>query len=306
GLGYVYHDLGKFSTAANYLLAAHEALPDPRETTYKLDWSILNGWPRERSRLYFLRALDEDPLRAPSYLGLGWIAYREGQPDLAVEYFLKAISLDPDLALNDRFRALMKKERFGWQVYNRVGWSYYHKGRWEPSREMFQLSIQQKPRQSEARKGLGYVLIRQGDRDAAADYLEECLELNSDPSPVQENAILGKDSVPFRQATSVRTKLAAIYVFQEKYEKALSLYQEELHRHPRRAAAHEGLGRLYMKMNRIPEARAAFTEALRLHPLNPRARRGLTAVKQKRATRLFRETTPLPAPRASASPPSGE
>ena len=47
-------------------------------------------------------------------MGLGWLHYKNKNPDLGVEYFLKAISLDPKFALTEEFRNLLKKERFGW------------------------------------------------------------------------------------------------------------------------------------------------------------------------------------------------
>ena len=60
-------------------------------------------------------------------MGLGWLIHRDGNSDLAIEYFLKAISLDPNFALTSEFKALLAKKRFGWQIYNKFGWAYYEK-----------------------------------------------------------------------------------------------------------------------------------------------------------------------------------
>ena len=40
-------------------------------------------------------------------MGLGWLNYKDMNEDLAIEYFLKAISLDPSFALTDEFFKLI-------------------------------------------------------------------------------------------------------------------------------------------------------------------------------------------------------
>jgi len=89
--------------------------------------SILMSWDVASAREYFLKTLVHYPLRSSLYMGLGWLNYRGKNPDLGIEYFLKAISLDPGFALTDEFKNLLAKERFGWLIYNKFGWAYYEK-----------------------------------------------------------------------------------------------------------------------------------------------------------------------------------
>ena len=91
--------------------------------------------------IYFEKILNEHPLLASPYMALGWIHYKNQNPDLAIEYFLKAISLDPDFALKPKFVELIAKERFGWQVYNSLGWTYFQNGKINKAMAMFKKSL---------------------------------------------------------------------------------------------------------------------------------------------------------------------
>ena len=113
--------------AANNLNFVVKSNPDQLNLAYKLDMSVLMSWDVASARKYFLKNLAHYPLRSSLYMGLGWLNYKSKNPDLGIEYFLKAISLDPGFALTDEFKNLLAKERFGWQIYNKFGWAYYEK-----------------------------------------------------------------------------------------------------------------------------------------------------------------------------------
>ena len=186
GLGLSLYALKNYRDAIPYLEMALKYDPENKNLAYKLDWSVLRSGSRESSRKYFEKILKEYPLRASPYMALGWIHYNSRNPDLAVEYFLKAISLDPDFALTPEFMELLKKERFGWQAYNFLGWTYYQKQLYDKAMQMFRISIKIQPNKSEARKGMGYVYFWQEKYDSAITMLEQCLALNPDPNPVFE------------------------------------------------------------------------------------------------------------------------
>jgi tetratricopeptide (TPR) repeat protein len=234
-------------------------------------------------------------------MGAGWIHYKNRKPDLAVEYFLKAISLDPDFALDADFIRMLKSQRFGWQVYNRLGWTYYHKGEHAKSMDMFQIALKEQPNKSEAKKGMGYNLYRLDKLNQARVFLDQCLAINPDPNPVLETM---QDS-PVEIETTVRTKLGRIHARLEDYNRAASLFQKELSLRPAQVDALDGLGWAFLKMNKLAEARAAFTSATRLSPLNASAQRGLTRAKQLIALQNTRKIKPLSISRLqSPSPPA--
>ena len=280
GLGLALYEAGKFRHAANALKTAFKAYPEELSLAYKLDMSILMSWNNEAAKKYFTDNLIYYPLRSSLYMGLGWINYRNKNPDLGIEYFLKAISLDPNFALTDEFRTLLANERFGWQVYNRFGWAYYQKQDYKNAFTMFQKSSMEMPNKSESLKGLGYTLGKTGKLAESAKYLNQVLALNVDPTPVKE-MISGNDTIaPYLMVTTARTTLGNI-ILADNPNRAIALFQSELNLRPNLAAAHDGLGWAYLQINHLTESRTAFMAALKNQPLNNRSHKGLKEVKQK-------------------------
>ena len=294
GVGLSYFNLEDYKTAAQYLKIFYAAHPENQEVAYKLDRSIQKSWPAREAMEYFERNLKDYPLRASIYMGMGWIHYGLKNPDLAVEYFVKSISLDPEFAMTLDFQDLLRQERFGWQVYNRFGWAYYHLGRHDRSIEMFNIALERQPNKSNARLGLAYNYYRLGDYKEATRYLQQVLALNPEPVPIVEK-IAGTSAIaPFEMETTARTKLGRAYLLQGNYPEAIALFTQELERTLDQADAQDGLAWAYLKLNRLTEARTAFMKSIRLEPLNNLSHKGLALVKQLIAAQKIRKRGALP------------
>jgi tetratricopeptide (TPR) repeat protein len=214
-------------------------------------------------------------------MGLGWLNHRDGNSDLAIEYFLKAISLDPNFALTSEFKALLAKKRFGWQVYNKFGWAYYEKHDYENAIIMFQNALKEQPNRSETRKGMGYTLNKIGKLSKSVKYLNQALELNNDPNVVKEIFSESSTISPYSATTTVRTTLGNILIKQGKPHEAIALFKDALELKPKLAAAHGGLGWAYLALNQFTQSRTAFKTALKIQPHNYLAYKGLREIKQK-------------------------
>ncbi len=293
GIGLSYFHLKNYRDALPYLRYAHDRNPEEGMENYELDWSVLRTWGDDRASQYFQREMQVDPLRASLYMGMGWIQFKNSKPDLAVEYFLKAISLDPDSAVSNEFFNLLSGQRFGWQVYNRLGWAYYHKRNFSRSLEMFRISLKERPDKSGAHTGIGYNLYQMGKYASAIKYLEQALLINPASAPVLETVLDERDNPSLKVRTTARTKLASAYYQSGNYLKAVRYYQKDLTFHPALADAHAGLGWAYLKLRRLTESRAAFTESLKLAPLKTQSHKGLTEVKQLLATQNIRVKNPV-------------
>jgi tetratricopeptide (TPR) repeat protein len=289
GLGLSLYAAGQFRQAANILKLIVKLDPD-QSLAYKLDMSVLMGWDATSARDYFLNNLVHYPLRSSLYMGLGWLNYKDKNQDLAIEYFLKAISLDPGFALTDEFKVLLANERFGWQVYNRFGWAYYERLDYKNAILMFKNSLREQPNKSESRKGMGYALNKIGKLSESANYLSQALELNNDPNPVIE-MISGDNTIaPYSTITTARTTLGNIFLKQGKPYEAIELFQEELKSRPNLAVAQDGLGWSYLKINKLTQSRTAFKNSIKNQPLNYLTHRGLKEVKQKIANNKLDRT----------------
>lgn len=292
GLGLALYKAGQFKQAANTLKSVVKLDPDQLDLAYKLDMSILMGWDAASAREYFSKNLIHHPLRSSLYMGLGWLNYRDKNPDLGIEYFLKAISLDPRFALTDEFKTLLTKERFGWQIYNKFGWAYYERHDYKDAIIMFQNALREQPNKSESRKGMGYALNKLGKLSEAAKYLNQALELNNDPNPVTE-MISGDNTIaPYSTITTARTTLGNILLKQGKPYEAIVLFQDELKFRPNLAVAHDGLGWSYLDLNQLTQSRIAFKAALKNEPLNYRTHKGLREVKQRKAAIKLSQSLP--------------
>ncbi len=292
GMGTAFFELEKYNDAVVYLKIAKTGHPDQRQIDYKLDWSLMHGWQANRARRYFERELQSDPLRASLYMGLGWTHYRLNDPDMAVELFLKAISLDPDAVLSDELLFFADNQRFGWQVYNKLGWAFFKERSYEKSIAMFEASLNKQPNKSEAQKGIGYNRFRLGQFELAIESLKQALAINPDSSGVTETVYNAKGEGLFGIQTTVRTKLARAHYQLKNYREAIRYYQDELRRQPQQPDAYDGLGWVYLQLHRLNESRAAFIRSLNLEPLNSHSNKGLSQVKQLLATQNIRIKRP--------------
>ena len=283
GLGMAYYHLGQFEKAAKNLIVADTLIPNHKEVIYKLDWSILRSWDTATAKEYFLAKVRRKPLRASVYMAIGWIEYQHGDPDLGVEYFLKAISLDPEIAASDDFKSILDKERFGWQVYNHIGWAYYHRNKFEDSIKMFNTALASQSRSSEAMKGLGYNFHKMKQWEEAEAHLKRSLKRNPNTHPVTEKNRGSEPGLKIDIVTSARTKLARTLLQQKKYKEALEHWLTALNQHRDWPEVHDGLGWTYLNLNRLAESREAFNRAIQQQPLNPLSHKGLNEVKYRLA-----------------------
>jgi len=280
GLGLSFYNLNNYGKAAEYLELADSIKPNRKNIRYKLDWSVLQSFNLKEAKEIFIENIKRDPLRASSYMGLGWIYYTVNKPDLAVEFFVKAITLDPDFALTEEFSRVLDLERFGWQVYNEFGWAYYRQGRFDKANYIFQVALNRKPDSSETFKGLGFTAFKLKDYNKSILYLKQSVVLNKNPKTFEE-LVKGNTAIaPYKNATNAQTKLGWSYFHLGQYNRAISEFNRELQNNPDWTSLYEGLGWSYLKLKKLAESRAAFSKAIRLQPLNNSAHVGLNQSKQ--------------------------
>lgn len=217
-------------------------------------------------------------------MALGWVYYKNGDPDLGVEYFLKSISLKPELAFSDEFVAMLGNERYGWQVFNKMGWEYFHRREYPLARGLFQTALNREPENSESLKGLGYVFHKFKDYQLAELNLYESLKHNRHPTTVEETLTGSETTSPVAIQTNARTKLGRVMLEQKKFDKALELFQKSKKNHPDWPEISDGLGWVYLGLGKLDQARASFNKAIQFQPLHPHSRKGLKQIKSRKAT----------------------
>lgn len=279
GMGLAYYALGRYDQAVDHLIVADSLRSDQPDIIYKLDWAVLRSWNADTAREYLLAKTQDKPLRPTPYLGLGWVYYKTGRPNLGIEYFLKSIDLDPDIIQTVEFREMLESERFGWQVYNKLGWEYYHRDEADKAMRLFALALNRRPRSSEAMQGLGYSLVKLQQYARAELILKKAIKRNPNTHPVEVSVMGAEPGTRVDYWTSARTQLARALYAQGRYEEALKWFLNEFERHPDWTEVHDGLGWTYLKLGRLAESRQAFLRSIGLQPLNPYSHKGLRKVK---------------------------
>jgi len=281
GAGMSAYNEGDFKKAEELLNIAYRANPEIKEVAYLYDQSVRKGWSWDKAFVYFKDEIRKFPLRASIYMEMGWLIYKQPNPNLAIEYFSKAISLDPEVAVNQEFDQLLRKERFGWQVYNQMGWAFYQKKQFQKSMQMFNIALMREPNRSEARMGLAYNYFQLDRLKKSAELLKQTLALNPTPNPVWET--VSNEIGKLKMQGTARTKLGRIYISQGRYQEALNQFRKVLQRLPELPEALDGLGWSLLHLNRLMEARSAFVHSIKVEPLNNQSHIGLGRVKQSMA-----------------------
>jgi len=295
GMGLANFHLGNYSQAEEFLSETYEQDPDQSEIYYPLYFSLMKTADPLEAEDYLLEENRKFPRRASIYLVLGWLYHTNQKPDLGVEYFMKSISLDPEIALTPKFKKMLDGERFGWQVINHFGWAYYHRKRHDTSLTLFNWALQSHPKSSVAMAGKGYNLFKLGRLSEAETYLRMSLKRNPYPVAIKEMVNQKNSTTMLEITTSPRIILGRILILKGKHEEALAQFSKEDAQKPGQAQAIDGKGWSYLHLNRLAEARVAFNEAIRLQPTNHLSHKGLREVKRQIAAEKLPRLTTIPA-----------
>ncbi len=284
GKGLAYYRAREFGSAVEWLQQAEMFYPGRDEVAEALDWSVLRAYPPHDAESYFLARLKRFPRQASTYMALGWVYYKNGDPDLGVEYFLKSISLEPELALSREFVAMLGNERYGWQVFNRMGWEYFQRKEFPLAQQLFQVALNREPENSESLKGLGYVYHKFNNYQLAEKHLIKSLKQNRHPTTVEEVLTGSETTSPVYIQTNALTKLGRVMLEQEKYDRALEIFEKAKKVHPDWPEINDGLGWVYLNLGKLNQSRASFNKAIQYQPLHPDSRKGLRQIKSLKAT----------------------
>jgi TolB-like protein/Tfp pilus assembly protein PilF len=133
------------------------------------------------------RSIELDPNRAEAHVNLGWTLIYSGRPDEAIEYFNKAIRLNPFPPFH---------------YYEGMGFAYLIKGNYEKAITEFKKALQLAPMSSAtlAKLAVAYGLL--GREEEARASAEKVLEL----APVISVSFTAK-TVPFKNQTDLELLL---------------------------------------------------------------------------------------------------
>jgi len=171
---------------------------------------------------------------------IGLALATKGQFQQAVEYYHKALRLQPDFA----------------EARSHLGWALYQQGEHDRAIEMFHQAIQQAPTLASAHNNLGWAFHEQGRHAEAVAAFNEALRHKPDFALARNNLGLALSALG-------------------RIESAVEQYRQAVHIQPSFADAHYNLGVALAQLGRNDEAVVAYGRALGLNPNHARARNNL-------------------------------
>jgi tetratricopeptide (TPR) repeat protein len=246
-LGFVFYDRGYFEQAMEFLGQAVKDDPNSAEALYGLGSCYLQLQKTNEARDCFQRTLKlhaSYPGTLPNcWNNLGILAAREGNYDLAIENFQRALQIDSEHSI----------------ALQNLASAYRQKKDWPQAKSALERALALNPDDAEANYGLGIVYAQQNDTNRAYDYLQKAITLRpAYPEALNNLGILylrtqrpGEAVKSFEESIRVvpaydqaYLNLARVYVIQGDREKAKAVLRELLKQHPDHAKAKEELNQL--------------------------------------------------------------
>ena len=180
------------------------------------------------------KKIEREREKDPHYqYNLGLYHLDSGNPDEAIKFFHKSLSLNPRNYL----------------VFNALGFAYSIKGDLRRSLEYFQKCLEINPNFTEVHNNIGMIYQEMGFIDKAEEEFKKVLA--DEVYPSKENAYYN---------------LANLYFIQGKMDKALDNIQKAIQENIRFAMGYNLKGRILEKQNKLPAAIENYERALKIVP----------------------------------------
>ncbi len=245
--GFVFFERGYFEQAEEFFGQALKDDPSSAEALYGLGSAYLQLQKTKEARECFERALRLNatyPGTLPNcWNNLGILAAREGNYDLAIQYFQHVLQIDPKHSI----------------ALQNLGSAYRQKKDWPQAKSALESALALNADDPEANYSLGMVYAQENDTERAYDYLQKAIASRpAYPEALNNLGILylrtrrpAEAIQSFEQSIRVAPvydqaylNLARVYAIEGDREKAKAVLQELLKQHPDHAQAKEELKQL--------------------------------------------------------------
>jgi tetratricopeptide (TPR) repeat protein len=243
-LGFVFFERGYFEQAQLYFQQALKDDPESAEALYGLGSAYLQQQKTSAARECFERVLHLHagyPGTLPNaWNNLGILAAREGNTDLAIQHFERALQIDPDHSV----------------TLQNLGNAYRQKKDWPQARRVLEKSLALNPDDPEANYSLAMVYAQTNDTNRAYEYLQK--------------ALLARPAYP-----EALNNLGILYLRTQRPEEAKQSFADSIRLAPGYDQAYLNLARVYSLEGNREKAKAVLMQLLKLHPDHAQAKEEL-------------------------------
>jgi tetratricopeptide (TPR) repeat protein len=248
-LGSIFFERGYPETSETFFRHALQDDPASAEALYGLGSVYLQQQKLKESRASFERALKLQP----SYPGtipnawnnLGILSAREGNTAAAIEFFQRALQIDPAHLI-----ALLN-----------LGNAYRQRKEWVEAKKTLQRAFDVGPDDPEVNYNLGIVCAQLEESDHAYEYLKRAVELR----PAYPEAL---------------NNLGVLYLRTRRPEEAIHSFEESIRVAPEYDQSYLNLARVYAIQGEREKAREVLLELLKQHPDHAQAKTQLNQLGQ--------------------------
>jgi tetratricopeptide (TPR) repeat protein len=192
-------------------------------------WKQTSFWRNDKSLWEHAIACTSNNVVA--YNNLGYMLIVQGQTAKAVEYFQKALEIDPNYA----------------EAHNNLGEEFFRGKRYGEAIEHFRRAIAVSPDFAEAHNNLASVLFNQGKLDEAIEQYQKAIQLNPDFAGAHNN-------------------LGEAFRAQGRLNEAIDEYQQAIAIKPDYVIAHDNLASALFTQGKLDEASKELQRTLELVP----------------------------------------
>jgi tetratricopeptide (TPR) repeat protein len=242
--GFVFFERGYFEQAEAFFQQALKDDPNSAEALYGLGSAYLQEKKTNEARECFQRALQlhaSYPGTLPNaWNNLGILAAREGNIDLAIQYFHRALQIDPEHSI----------------ALQNLGSAYRQKKDWPQATRALEHALALNPDDPESNYSLGMVYAQQDDTKIAYDYFQKAIAAR----PVYPEAL---------------NNLGILYLRTRRPAEAKRSFEQSIRLAPEYDQAYLNLARVYAIEGEREKAKAVLLELLKQHPEHAQAKEEL-------------------------------
>ena len=248
-LGSVFFERGYPDTSETFFRRALQDDPTSAEAVYGLGSVYLQQKKTKEARESFERALKLQasyPGTVPNaWNNLGILSAREGDAAAAIDYFQRALQIDPAHLI-----ALVN-----------LGNAYRQQKEWGEAKKVLQRGLEVEPDDPEVNYSMGMVCAQLEESDRAYKYLKRAVELR----PVYPEAL---------------NNLGVLYLRTRRPEEAVHTFEECIRVAPEYDQSYLNLARVYAIQGQREKARDVLLELLKQHPDHAQAKAALSQLAQ--------------------------
>lgn len=262
-------------------------------------WQHLQAGASARAEEIYRQVLQDEPLNADAFFGLGLVEWNKGRLEEAASHYQQALRCRPDFfeAQNNLgnvfvvqgkwaeaaqvYREILARRPDFAGAHNNLGYVLRNQGRLEEALASYRESLRLQPDFFEAHYNLGDLLLMMNRLEPAVASTQQALRLR--PASPEANMILGtalaklgrmdEAAPPLRRALELRpaygdahVSLGNVLWAKRQLAEAEASFREAVRLMPGRAEVHYNLGLVFADQGRLDEAIPCYREALRLNP----------------------------------------